>query len=89
VFAKHAFTHTHSVHFLAEETFVATGADVAGEVVEVGPGVTNFKTGDKVVAILSHIVSAHSIFWCFLFPYFRNISNDLHWGQPYPHLRLK
>ncbi|XP_034916823.1 chloroplast envelope quinone oxidoreductase homolog isoform X2 [Populus alba] len=31
------------------------GTDVAGEVVEVGPGVTNFKTGDKVVAILSHL----------------------------------
>ncbi|KAG6790083.1 hypothetical protein POTOM_006229 [Populus tomentosa] len=31
------------------------GTDVAGEVAEVGPGVTNFKTGDKVVAILSHL----------------------------------
>uniref|UniRef100_A0A6N2NCY5 Enoyl reductase (ER) domain-containing protein n=1 Tax=Salix viminalis TaxID=40686 RepID=A0A6N2NCY5_SALVM len=41
------------------ETFVTTGTDVAGEVVEVGPGVTNFKTGDKVVAILSHLV----LFW--------------------------
>ncbi|KDP45283.1 hypothetical protein JCGZ_15148 [Jatropha curcas] len=30
------------------------GTDVAGEVVEVGSGVTNFKTGDKVVAMLSH-----------------------------------
>ncbi|KAI3472722.1 hypothetical protein Pfo_028086 [Paulownia fortunei] len=28
--------------------------DVAGEVVEVGPGVKNFKPGDKVVAMLSH-----------------------------------
>ncbi|KAJ0948144.1 putative NADPH:quinone reductase [Helianthus annuus] len=27
-------------------------SDVAGEVVEVGPGVTNFKTGDKIVATL-------------------------------------
>ncbi|KAF9666341.1 hypothetical protein SADUNF_Sadunf16G0219500 [Salix dunnii] len=36
-------------------TFVTTGTDVAGEVVEVGPGETNFKTGDKVVAILSHL----------------------------------
>ncbi|KAI3830710.1 hypothetical protein MKW92_011000 [Papaver armeniacum] len=28
--------------------------DVAGEVIEVGPGVTNVKAGDKVVALLSH-----------------------------------
>ncbi|XP_015892390.3 chloroplast envelope quinone oxidoreductase homolog [Ziziphus jujuba] len=28
--------------------------DVAGEVLEVGQGVTNFKAGDKVVALLSH-----------------------------------
>jgi NADPH:quinone reductase-like Zn-dependent oxidoreductase len=28
--------------------------DVAGEVVEVGPGVKSFKAGDKVVAVLSH-----------------------------------
>ncbi|EEF31289.1 conserved hypothetical protein [Ricinus communis] len=32
--------------------------DVAGEVVEVGPGVKNFQTGDKVVAHLSHPVLA-------------------------------
>ncbi|XP_062175084.1 chloroplast envelope quinone oxidoreductase homolog [Alnus glutinosa] len=30
------------------------GTDVAGEVVEVGPGVKNFKAGDKVVACLGH-----------------------------------
>ncbi|XP_021655311.1 chloroplast envelope quinone oxidoreductase homolog isoform X2 [Hevea brasiliensis] len=30
------------------------GTDVAGEVLEVGPGVKNFKTGDKIVAMLSH-----------------------------------
>jgi len=31
-----------------------SGTDVAGEVVEVGPGVKSFKAGDKVVAALSH-----------------------------------
>ncbi|XP_062174383.1 chloroplast envelope quinone oxidoreductase homolog [Alnus glutinosa] len=30
------------------------GTDVAGEVVEVGPGVKSFKAGDKVVAALGH-----------------------------------
>jgi NADPH:quinone reductase-like Zn-dependent oxidoreductase len=30
------------------------GTDVAGEIVEVGPGVTKFKAGEKVVAILNH-----------------------------------
>ncbi|KAH6836804.1 Oxidoreductase [Perilla frutescens var. hirtella] len=29
--------------------------DVAGEVTEVGPGVKNFKPGDKVVALLNHL----------------------------------
>jgi len=36
---------------------LGTATDIAGEVVEVGSGVNNFKAGDKVVAILSHIVS--------------------------------
>ncbi|CAK7328157.1 unnamed protein product [Dovyalis caffra] len=31
------------------------GTDVAGEVVAVGPGVENFKTGDKAVAMLNHL----------------------------------
>jgi len=35
--------------------------------VAVGPGVEDFKTGDKVVAVLSGSVSAHSLFWCFFF----------------------
>ncbi|MBA0639614.1 hypothetical protein Goklo_022642, partial [Gossypium klotzschianum] len=33
---------------------IQTTSDVAGEVVKVGPGVTNFKAGDKVVATLHH-----------------------------------
>jgi NADPH:quinone reductase-like Zn-dependent oxidoreductase len=36
--------------------FVGTGTDVAGEVVEVGSGVKNFKAGDKVVAMLNFAV---------------------------------
>jgi hypothetical protein len=51
--------------------------------VAVGPGVEDFKTGDKVVAVLSGSVSAHSLFWCFffffLFPCLRSFSNDLLW----------
>lgn len=34
---------------------------MAGEVVEVGQGVENFKDGDKVVAMLNFIVSFKSI----------------------------
>ncbi|CAN1269420.1 Chloroplast envelope quinone oxidoreductase homolog, partial [Linum perenne] len=43
------------------------GSDVAGEVVEVGPGVKKFSLGDKVVGMVNHFVSsiAHSLysFW--------------------------
>ncbi|GMP94242.1 hypothetical protein CsSME_00043767 [Camellia sinensis var. sinensis] len=36
--------------------------DIAGEVVEVGSGVTKFKAGDKVVAVLIHFIShVHTI----------------------------
>lgn len=35
--------------------------DVAGEVVETGAGVKNFKAGDKVVAMLSIFVSVMSL----------------------------
>lgn len=35
-----------------------TATDVAGEVVGVGPGVEAFKIGDKVVSMLSTMVSA-------------------------------
>lgn len=34
-----------------------TVSDVAGEVVEVGPGVQEFKVGDKVVSMLNTFVS--------------------------------
>ncbi|KAL6009304.1 hypothetical protein ACLOJK_022533, partial [Asimina triloba] len=34
-------------------SFDETVSDVAGEVVEVGPGVNKFKVGDKVVAMLT------------------------------------
>ena len=34
---------------------LGTASDVAGELVEVGPGVTNFKAGDKVVAMVNPI----------------------------------
>lgn len=30
---------------------VGTASDVAGEVIEVGPGVKNFKVGEKIVAM--------------------------------------
>ena len=39
--------------------FVRTATDVAGEIIEVGSEVKNFKAGDNVVAILNHFVSAH------------------------------
>ncbi|KAF5746279.1 hypothetical protein HS088_TW06G00450 [Tripterygium wilfordii] len=41
--------------FLPRKFPYIPATDVAGEVVEVGPGVKNFKTGEKVVAILSHL----------------------------------
>ena len=34
-----------------------TGSDIAGEVVELGYGVTKFKKGDKIVAMLGSAVS--------------------------------
>lgn len=59
---KHTQINT-NVFILWLKLFVATGTDMAGEVVEVGPGVKNFRTGDKVVAILNPTVSAHSFFF--------------------------
>lgn len=43
--------------FLPRKFPCIPATDVAGEVVEVGSGVKNFKAGDKVVAVLSHLVS--------------------------------
>ena len=41
----------------AKDLSVVTVTDVAEEVVEVGEGVKEFEVGDKVVSILSHVVS--------------------------------
>ncbi|KAG4191419.1 hypothetical protein ERO13_A07G092100v2 [Gossypium hirsutum] len=40
--------------FLPRKFPCIPASDVAGEVVKIGPGVTNFKAGDKVVAMLHH-----------------------------------
>ena len=40
--------------------FCGAVGDVAGEIVEVGEGVKNFKAGDKVVAALGSSVSSQS-----------------------------
>ncbi|KAK5818055.1 hypothetical protein F383_26645 [Gossypium arboreum] len=40
--------------FLPRKFPCIPASDVAGEVVKIGPGVTNFKAGDKVVATLHH-----------------------------------
>ncbi|XWS76046.1 hypothetical protein CRYUN_Cryun01aG0143700 [Craigia yunnanensis] len=40
--------------FLPRKFPYIPGTDVAGEVIKVGPGVKNYKPGDKVVALLSH-----------------------------------
>ncbi|PPS02448.1 hypothetical protein GOBAR_AA18212 [Gossypium barbadense] len=43
--------------FLPRKFPCIPASDVAGEVVKIGPGVTNFKAGDKVVAMLHHFVT--------------------------------
>ncbi|CAL5355179.1 hypothetical protein CsSME_00043767 [Camellia sinensis var. sinensis] len=45
--------HHHSLSPHHEST---SATDIAGEVVEVGSGVTKFKAGDKVVAVLIHFI---------------------------------
>ncbi|MBA0548372.1 hypothetical protein Golob_019478, partial [Gossypium lobatum] len=40
--------------FLPRKFPYIPATDVAGEVVKVGPGVTNYKAGDKVVSMLHH-----------------------------------
>lgn len=40
---------------------IGSAIDVAGEVMEVGSGVKNFKAGNKVVAVLSARVSPNSV----------------------------
>lgn len=46
-----------------------TVTDVAGEVVEVGPGANRFKPGDKVVSMVSYMVSI-SGFYLYCLPIF-------------------
>lgn len=45
--------------FGLRRSFFGTATDVAGEVIGVGSEVKDFKAGDKVVAILNHLVCAH------------------------------
>lgn len=57
----YVFTHTHlhTPHeFMLTIVVDGTASDIAGEVVGVGPGVEAFKIGDKVVSMLSTMVSA-------------------------------
>ena len=42
--------------FQIHSLFFASGTDVAGEIVEIGPQVKDFKVGDKVLAKLNHQV---------------------------------
>lgn len=45
---------------------IMAGTDIAGEVVDVGPAVTKFKKGDKVVAMLGTLVYNISPFMLYL-----------------------
>lgn len=55
-----SFWHPLVMEDLISQICFFAASDVAGEVVKVGPGVTNFKAGDKVVAMLHHFVSSRS-----------------------------
>ncbi|KAG1363460.1 Chloroplast envelope quinone oxidoreductase [Cocos nucifera] len=48
-----AFYNTNSLVFDSYHLYLTRGVDVAGEVIEVGPGVSSFKAGDKVAAMLN------------------------------------
>jgi NADPH:quinone reductase-like Zn-dependent oxidoreductase len=48
---------------LLNKFLVGTASDLAGEVIEVGPKVKNFKAGDKVVAMGNVLVR----FWLYSF----------------------
>jgi NADPH:quinone reductase-like Zn-dependent oxidoreductase len=56
--------------------------DIAGEVVGLGPGVTSFKVGDKVVALLE-------ILKVFLLPCIRSTYNARSISNLRHHLHLK
>ena len=58
-----------SLPFFLNIFSVGKGTDVAGEVVEVGPGVKSLKAGDKVVATINHAVRTHSYSFGFKLPF--------------------
>ncbi|PPD78623.1 hypothetical protein GOBAR_DD24451 [Gossypium barbadense] len=44
-----------STRLVEPMVYICGASDVAGEVIKVGPGVTNYKFGDKVVSLLDHL----------------------------------
>lgn len=58
--------------FLLIKFIVGAGTDVAGEVIEVGLGIKNFKASDKVVAkLVSATLNIISIFFSWINIYFK------------------